>query len=109
MAYKSLYNNIIFIEGQENYIKHLGKVSYTKESFYNNQLKNLDDIKAQLSKKAKMRGGNAIINFTYGQKNTTWLRSLLLLLDDNVNWFAQGEVVVLDESIYNEIIEKLKK
>ena len=38
MAYKSLHKGIIFIEGQEDYIKNLGKVAYKKDSFYNNQL-----------------------------------------------------------------------
>lgn len=108
MAYKSLYNGIIFIEGHEDYIKNLGKVEYKKDKLYNNQLKNLDDVKEQLSCKAKNAGGNAVINFKYGQKNTSWLRSLILSLDDNVNWYGEGEIVLIDEFKYNEIVEKIK-
>ena len=108
MAYKSLYKGIIFIEGQEDYIKNLGKVAYKKDSFYNNQLKNLDNVKEQLADKAIQAGGNAIINFKYGQKNTSWFRSMLLAFDDNVNWFGEGEIVILEENKYKDFIEKIK-
>ena len=108
MAYKSLHKGIIFVEGHEDYIKHLGSVVYKKESFYNNQLKNLDNVKEQLANKATAMGGNAIINFTYGQKNTSWFRAALLALDDNVNWFGEGEAVILDGDRYRAIVEKIK-
>ena len=108
MAYKSIHKNIIFIEGHEDYIKNLGKVVYQMVSYYNSQFKNLDDVKEQLADKAIQAGGNAIINFKYGQKNTSWFRSFLLAFDDNVNWFGEGEVVCLDENKYSDIIEKLK-
>ena len=108
MAYKSLYKGIIFVEGYEDYVKNIGKVVYKKDSFYNNQLKNLDDVKEQLADKAKKAGGNAIINFKYGQKNTSWFKSILLALDDNVNWFGEGDIVLIDDDKYNEIIEKIK-
>ena len=108
MAYKSLHNGIIFVEGQEDYIKNLGKVIYKREGFYNNQLKNLDNVKEQLSIKAKNAGGNAIINFKYGQKSTSWFRSMLLAYDDNVNWFGEGDIVMLSKEKYDAIIEMIK-
>ena len=107
MAYKTLHNGIIFIEGHEDYLKSLGKVVYKKEGFYNNQLKNLDNVKEQLSMKARELGGNAIINFKYGQKNTTWFKSALLLFDDNVNWYGDGEIVVISEEKYDSIIKTI--
>ncbi len=107
MPYKSLHNGIIFIEGPEDYLKNCGKVTYKKDSYYNNQLKNLDNVKEQLAQKAKEFGGNAIINFKYGQKSTTWFRSLLLSLDDNVNWYGEGEVVVLSQDTYDDIVEMI--
>lgn len=109
MAYKSVYSDIIFIEGNEDYQTNFGPVVYKKDRLYNNQLQNIDNVKSQLAQKAKEKGGNAIINFKYGQKNTSWFRSLLLQFDDNVNWFGEGEIVLISQERYNEIINDLKE
>ena len=108
MAYKSVFNGIIFIEGNEECIKKLGPVQYKREKFYNTQLSNIDNVKNQLAEKAKQMGGNAIIDFKYGQKNVSWFKSMLLALDDNVVWFGTGTVVLLDEAKYNDIINENK-
>ena len=108
MAYKSIFDGIIFIEGSEEGCPVLGRIEYKKEGFYNQQLKNLDHVKAQLAEKAKNLGANAVVNFKYGQKNTSWIRSILLSFDDNLNWFASGDAVILNASRYSEIIEELK-
>lgn len=108
MAYKTLYKDIIFIEGFEESIRSFGQITYKKESLWNNQLKNLDDVKSQLADKAISLGANAIINFKYGQKNTSWLRSILLHTDDNVNWFGDGVAVLLEKGRYEAIVEQLK-
>lgn len=109
MAYKSVYKGIIFIEGTENYNKSFGFIEYKKEKLYNNQLQNLDNVKEQLAKKAIELGANAVINFKYGQKNTSWFRSMLLAFDDNVNWFGTGEAVLINDDLYRDIIDSLNK
>ena len=109
MAYKTIFNEVIFIEGHEPFEKHLGTVTYKKEGLYNNQLKNLDNVKAQLAEKAKKLGANAIINFKYGQKNTSWFRSLLLSLDDNVNWYGDGEAVKISNESYENIVNMINE
>lgn len=110
MAYKSIFNDIIFIEGDEEYVQFIGPIEYKKDSFYNQQFKNLDNVKDQMSRKAHEKGANAIINFKYGQKTTSFWRSLFLSLDDNVNWYGSGSAVVLPmdriEEIKNEIKNK---
>lgn len=108
MAYKSLFDGIIFIEGPEDGAKIIAPLKYEREAFYNNQLKNLDNVKSQLAQKAKQLNANAIIHFEYGQKNTTWFRSLLLSLDDNVNWYGSGTAVLLSQERYSDIVESLK-
>ena len=109
MAYKSVFKNIIFIEGDETYIKTFGGIEYKKTKYYNSQMQNIDIVKEQLAEEAIKRGGNAIINFKYGQKNTSWFRSMLLSLDDNVNWYGNGEVVLISEERYNEILGMITK
>ena len=108
MAYSSLFDGILFIEGQSPYTQDRGLVEY-KGKFYNQQFKDLDNVKQQLAQKAKGVGANAIINFKYGQKNTSFLRAALLALDDNVKWYGYGQAVVLSDEQYNEIVEKISR
>lgn len=107
MAYISLYNGFVFIEGNEPNAKEIGRVEYTKEGisgFYNQQLKDLNAVKFQLAQKAQDMGANAVMNFTYGQKSTTWFRSMFLGLDDNINWYGSGTAIVISQERLNEII-----
>jgi hypothetical protein len=48
-----------------------------------------------MAAEAKRAGGNAVIRFTYGQKNTFW-RSLLSM--DDVWWHASGLIAKVNES-----------
>ena len=107
MAYKSYLDGIIFIEGGMKNAHQLGPIKYVKDGFYNQQLKNLNDIKKQLVSKAKSMGANAIIDFKYGQKSTSAFRSMLLTLDDNINWYAEGTAAVLDPETYNDLVVRL--
>ena len=106
--YASIYNGIIFVEGNIPCEKELGYLSYGKESITNTQLKSLDDVKLQLSQKAKQMGANAIINFEYGQKSMSWFKSLLLSFDDNIDWYGKGIAVVLNDNDYNFIVNRIR-
>lgn len=108
MAYKSLFDGILFVEGFEENIQVLGPVEYKKDLSFNQQLKNLDDVKRQLVEAAKNMGANAIINFEYGQKTIGFWKSIVFSRDDNVNWYAKGLAVIIDSSRMEEIIEKIK-
>lgn len=104
MAYISIYKGIAFIEGDEPNAKKLRRVEYVKDGFYNQQLKDLDAVKDQLAQKARAMGANAIMDFTYGQKSTSWFRSMLLAFDDNVNWYGSGTAIVVSPERMEEII-----
>lgn len=108
MGYCSCFEGIFFVEGECEYIESKGKVEYKKDSFYNQQIKNLDMVKHQLADKAKRLGANAVINFIYGQKSTSALKSFLLGYDDNVNWYGSGEAVILSDEKIKEISDKIK-
>ena len=75
---------------------------------YNQQLKNLNIVKHQFAVKAKKVGANAVIYFQYGQKNVSFFRSILLGLDDNVEWYGSGELVVISETERERIMDKIK-
>lgn len=104
MAYTTVYNGIVFIEGFEPNAQVVGSVEYKKEGLYNQQLKSLDVVKDQLSKKAHDLGANAVMNFKYGQKSTSWWRSMLSSFDDNINWYGSGTAIVLSSERMAEIL-----
>ena len=109
MSYKSMMDGIIFIEGNYNCVNELGPVKYTKDNIFNSQLKNLDYVKEQLAYKAHKMGANAIINFTYGQKSRGLLGSLFLINDDNIEWYADGTAVIIDDDSYKKLVSQFEE
>ena len=108
MAYKSLTDGIIFVEGSLKCQRQLGRIEYTKESWFNSQLNNLGAIRKQLALKAKNLGANVVTNFQYGQKSKGFWGSMLLGSDDNIDWYANGTAAVIDDLTYNEIVQKIQ-
>ena len=54
------------------------------------QLKTLKDVKKEMAARAVKAGGNAIVEFKYGQKSVGFFRSLLQI--DDVNWYGTGTI-----------------
>ena len=104
MAYKSIVNGFLFVEGFEESIRVIGPIEYKKSLSFNQQLKNLDDIKIVLIEKAKEMGANAIIHFEYGQKTIGFWKSLVLWHDDNISWYAKGLAVYIDPAKIEEMM-----
>ncbi len=61
--------------------------------FTQSQLMNLDHIKAKLCKEVVEKGGNALIEFKYGQKSVGALGSILNL--DDINWYGTGLIIFI--------------
>lgn len=109
MPYSSIMDDIVFIEGDETYIESLGIVEYKPKFLaWNQQLKNLNDVKKELAIKAKQKNANAIINFEYGQASTSFWHASLFASDDNIKWYGKGTAVRLSDSTYYEYINKNK-
>lgn len=106
MKYVTICDGIIFVEGECDFLpdKIVCKVEYSKKYGWNQQLRSLDDIKRSLALRAKTVGANVIVNFKYGQKTNKFWRAVLFATDDNVNWYASGDAVILS----NENIQELK-
>ena len=47
----------------------------------------MDDVKKKMAALAKEAGGNAVVQFKYGQRSTIW--TALFGLDD-VGWYGDG-------------------
>lgn len=102
MAYTTLYNGVVFIEGNNDNAKIIGSVSSDLSFKIGAQLKNLNDVKSDMANKAKVLGANCIVNFTYGQKSR-WLAI------DDVAFYGNGKAAILLENIYEELVNKVKK
>ena len=109
MAYKSVYKDLIFIEGYEPTAKILGKVEYEKLFSFNSQIQTLESVKDQLVEKTRAMGGNAVINFTYGQKTQSWFIASLFSLDDNIKWYGSGVAAIIPDDRLTEIMEEINK
>lgn len=96
MMYFSKFKDVLFVEGDPPGAVTIRPISTQHDGFFSqSQLKSLDTLKEVMAEEVKKAGGNAVIRFTYGQKNTFW-RSLLSI--DDVWWHASGVIAKVSES-----------
>lgn len=87
--YQTTHNGIVFIEGRPEHCDELGEVCVAIDGFITQaQLKTLSDVKDLMAQKVRSAGGNAVVNFSYGQKSVGFWKSLLSL--DDVAWYGNG-------------------
>lgn len=91
--YSSEYKGVMFIEGIPENCQVLKEISTEiNELFGQSQLKSLDDIKDKMIDIVRREGGNAIVDFKYGQRSSFW-KSFFSL--DAVHWFASGKIALI--------------
>lgn len=96
----TIHDGVRFYEGHPTFCTEIKPVRVEIGGIISQaQLKTLKDVKALLAKRACSAGGNAIIDFQYGQKSVGWLRSLLQL--DDVNWYGYGTIAKVAETDAN--------
>ena len=94
--YSSKFDGVLFIEGDPPGAAIIRAISTKHDGIFSqSQLKSLDSLKRVMAAEAKRAGGNAVIRFTYGQRNTFW-RSLLSI--DDVWWHASGMIAKVNEA-----------
>lgn len=57
------------------------------------QLKNLDDVKRLMAERTRLAGGDAVVDFKYGQRSVGFWRSLVDR--DDVTWYGEGQIARL--------------
>jgi len=93
--YFSKYDGVLFVEGDPRGATIIRPISTEDDRAWGqSQLKSLDTLKKTMAAEVKKAGGNAVVRFSYGQRNTFW-RSLFSL--DNVWWYASGVIANVDE------------
>lgn len=91
----SSFDGVTFIEGVPNEMTSLGDIEVSIGGILNSaQLRNLDDVKRLMVVRVRAAGGNAIVNFKYGQKSVGLLASLFQR--DDVSWYGSGTIARID-------------
>ena len=96
-GYPTVYNGVIFIETPEAAGERVAAIAADLSFRFGAQLKNLNDVKADMAAKAAYRGCNCVSEFKYGQKSR-WLAI------DDVAYFGKGIAVRLPKETYGEIM-----
>ena len=91
--YSAEYKGVLFVEGIPENCTIIRDISTEINEFFGqSQLKSLDDVKDKMIQVVRTCGGNAVIDFKYGQKSSFW-KSLFGL--DNVMWYASGKIAII--------------
>ena len=99
MAFTCVYEDMIISEGSLEKAQSLGAIEVDLSFAFGAQLKSLRDVKSELVRQARNLGGNAIDNFTYGQKHR-WLAI------DDVAFWGKGTAVRLPADVVETYINK---
>jgi len=94
-------DGVFFTEGKElEGQRVIGQVDW-KASGQNQDLRY---VKANLAKKVRDAGGNALVQFTYGQKGRHWFNSGGLV--DSENWYGAGTVVSINLELVDDVPDR---
>lgn len=100
MAFVTVFQGVVFIEGDHPRAQKRYRAE-TRLKGFGAQLKNLNDLKAQMAFTARENGCNCVVNFTYGQK------AKLIAIDD-VAFVGDGYYAVLSPQDYQSIISQMR-
>lgn len=89
---------ILFVEGDVPGGQVLGPLKVTLDGYFvDAQLKSLDDVKKQIVSKVTQAGGNALLQFKYGQRSAS---SWWSFSRDNVLWYGEGVIALLPDKVF---------
>lgn len=92
--YFAEFQGVYFVEGALVGAQRISPVSTELNGLFSqNHLKSLDDVKRRLCVIVRERGGNAVVDFKYGQRSTFW-KGLVGM--DDIHWYASGMVAHID-------------
>jgi hypothetical protein len=91
--YTTVFEGIKFVEGRPAATRIIKPIRVEiGGACTSSQLKNLDDVKHLMAEQVRAAGGNAVVDFKYGQRCVGFWRSLFDL--DDVNWYGEGQIAV---------------
>jgi hypothetical protein len=102
MAYSTLFEGVIFVEGDDISVQKVAQINCDLSRTWGAQLKNLNDVKKVLADQAKANNCNCVVNFEYGQKSR-WR-----FMFDDVGFYGSGIASVLSPIEYQSLIDKIR-
>ena len=92
--YTTVFEGLTFVEGCPPSAKIIKPIRVEIGGVLTSaQLKNLDDVKRLMADQTRRAGGNAVVDFKYGQRSVGFLRSLIDR--DDVHWYGEGKAALL--------------
>lgn len=92
--FTSTFEGIRFVEGRPPGAVILGPVDVRIGGVLRSaQLRSLDDVKRLMAERVRSAGGNAVVDFQYGQRSVGFWASLFQR--DDVNWYGKGMIASL--------------
>ena len=89
--YEFYFDDVRFVEGLPPNAEILRPIRIEIGGVFRSaQLRNLDDVKRLMAREVIAAGGNAVVNFKYGQRSVGFLASLFQR--DDVNWYGSGAI-----------------
>ena len=92
--FTSVFEGITFVEGCPRFATIIRPIrAEIGGVFTSAQLKNLDDVNRLLAAQVRSAGGNAVVDFKYGQRSVGFLASLFDR--DDVHWYGEGKAAII--------------
>lgn len=92
--YTTIFEGIKFIEGCPSGARIIKPIRVEIGGIFTSaQLKNLDDVKRLMVGQVRAAGGNAVVDFKYGQRSVGFWRSLIDR--DDVHWYGEGKAALV--------------
>jgi hypothetical protein len=93
-VYASTFEGIRFVKGRPPGATIIGPVSVKIGGMIRSaQLRSLDDVKRPMAARVRAAGGNAVVDFQYGQRSVGFWASLFQR--DDMNWYGKGTIARL--------------
>ncbi len=87
--HESAYEGIRFVEGRPANAQIIAPIEIQIGGIIESaQLRNLNDVKRLMAERVRAAKGNAVVNFTYGQRSVGFWASILQR--DDVRWYGTG-------------------
>jgi hypothetical protein len=89
--YSTIFEGITFVEGCPTRAKIIRPIRVEIGGVFTSaQLRNLDDVKRLMTQQVRAAGGNAVIEFKYGQRSVGFWA--LIIDRDDVHWYGEGKI-----------------
>ncbi len=85
----TLQDGVYFCESMPPDVKSIQRIDVT----ISRQNAHLEEVKAEMARRARASGANAVVGFRYGQRSHKWWQQVFTIKWDSESWFGEGEAI----------------